>query len=107
MDMFFKNLGATSKFQVPELTWSKFHTEDPQILGATIENVVVKATRCLVFVYPALHKYRYGDQVRDDVVGIICRMCGRRVKCFQNFCQGTLEEETTEKIWAWKGRTLK
>jgi hypothetical protein len=26
------------------VTWSKFHTDDPQILGATVQNLVVRAT---------------------------------------------------------------
>jgi len=89
--MFFKSLGATS---CQKLIWSKFRVEDPHILGATIENLVVQATWCLVFVHPALHKYCYGDRVRDDLV---CSICGRGMKCFQNFCQVTLEKETTGK----------
>jgi hypothetical protein len=48
-------------------------------------------------VHPACHKYCYGDQVRDDVVDIICSICGRGMKCFQSFCQGTLKEETIGK----------
>jgi hypothetical protein len=29
------------------LTWSKVHTEDPQILGAATQNFVTKVTWCL------------------------------------------------------------
>ena len=33
-------------------TWSKFHTQGPQILGATIQNLVDTVTRHLGFVHP-------------------------------------------------------
>jgi hypothetical protein len=42
---FSKNLRAISKFSAPERWhWCKFHTEDPQILGATIQDLVAGAT---------------------------------------------------------------
>jgi hypothetical protein len=33
------------------MTWSKFHTEGPQILGATIRNLVAQATLRRAFVH--------------------------------------------------------
>ena len=44
-----KNLGANSKFQA---TRSKLHTEDPQILGTTIQNFVTMETWHMEFVPP-------------------------------------------------------
>jgi hypothetical protein len=35
-----------------KVTWSKFHTEGPQILGATVQNSVVRATWRPRFVLP-------------------------------------------------------
>jgi hypothetical protein len=35
-----------------KLTWSHFHTVDPQILGATVQNVVATATWDPGFVHP-------------------------------------------------------
>jgi hypothetical protein len=35
-------------------TWSKFHTDAPQILGATVQNLVVSATCSLGFGHPCL-----------------------------------------------------
>jgi hypothetical protein len=40
-----KILGAS------RMTRSKFHTEDPQILGVTVENLVTRATWCTELVY--------------------------------------------------------
>jgi len=34
------------------VTSNKFHTEEPQILDATIKNLVAMATRCRGFEYP-------------------------------------------------------
>jgi hypothetical protein len=43
----------TSAFRVPEwLTSSKFQTEDPEISGATVQNVVARTTWRPGFVYP-------------------------------------------------------
>lgn len=36
------SLGVTSKFQV--LTWSEFHTENPQMLGTTCQHSFIEAT---------------------------------------------------------------
>ena len=40
---------------VTRVTWSKFHIEDPQILGATVQNLVARATWCPGFVHSS-HK---------------------------------------------------
>jgi hypothetical protein len=40
------------------VTWSKFHTEHPQILGATVQNLVARATWRLSFVHSwGVHKH--------------------------------------------------
>jgi hypothetical protein len=41
---------------VKMLTWSTFHTEKLQILGATIQSLVAWATIFLVFVHPLFKK---------------------------------------------------
>ena len=43
---YFKILGTR------RVTCSKFHTDDPQILGITIQNLVTHMTWCLGFVHP-------------------------------------------------------
>jgi hypothetical protein len=38
--------------------WSKFHTEDPQILGATVKNSVATATWCAGLMRPSFRQSR-------------------------------------------------
>jgi hypothetical protein len=50
---FSKNLGATSKIPGSgRTTWSTFHTEDSQILGAAVKSLVTRANWCPEFVQP-------------------------------------------------------
>jgi hypothetical protein len=48
---FFTNLGVVSKLGAGRVTWSKFRTEDAQILRTAILNFVFQATWRLGFVY--------------------------------------------------------
>ena len=50
---FSKNLGITKKIvSARRVTWSKFHTEDPQILSTIPQNSEAPATWCVGFVHP-------------------------------------------------------
>lgn len=51
---FDKNLEAISKFFAQKFTWIMFHTEDPQILVATAQNLVTREIWLSGFVYPSL-----------------------------------------------------
>ena len=36
------------------VTWRNFHTQDPQVLGTSVQNLVATENRCLVFDTPGL-----------------------------------------------------
>lgn len=48
---------STSQLQIPdvrEVTWSKFHADDPRLLAATVQNLVATPIRCAEFVHPCI-----------------------------------------------------
>lgn len=51
------------------MTWSKFRTEDPQILGTTVQNSVAQVIQHVGFVHPWAKK---GMEVICSSVGLCC-----------------------------------
>ena len=52
----FQKLGDTTKVYALEGDMKQVHSDDPQILGASVENLVTTATWRLGFVYPCFKK---------------------------------------------------
>jgi len=63
-----KNLGNTSNFYALRVTWSKFHTEDPHILGVTVQNLVALVTWRREFVHPRCRISSFNARECDEVV---------------------------------------
>jgi hypothetical protein len=51
------------------VTWSKFHAEDPQILGATVQNLAALAIWRPVFLYPCCWIFPARDESIQAEIG--------------------------------------
>ena len=63
-----KYLGDTSELYAPRVTWSKFHTEDPHILGVTVQILVALVHWRRGFVHPWCRISPFKARDCDEVV---------------------------------------
>jgi hypothetical protein len=68
------------------VTWRKFYTEDPKILGAAVQNSVLRANWLPGSVHPWIRAPLQGT---PSVAGVMCKSC-----LFRTFCRGCVIAST-------------
>ena len=93
------------------VTWSKFHTEEPKMLGATAQNLVVRVTWRPGFVYPCSRLLkiskivfsRKGFSTKNLCAFLICLMCCNRNR---EYYGPYFDHPNYKVVQIWPGQTV-